>query len=95
MRRLALRALRVLAQVVVAGGFTRVIDAWVVDLNSAWQLTVLALTQLTVAFAQAYLEEHGAIPAIFRPTLGSQDRPHPRNVQGRWPHSPLGEPKTK
>lgn len=72
MRNVALRALRVLAEFVVAGGFTQGIDAWVLDLDPGWQLTVLAVTQLTIAFAQAYLEEQGVIPTIFGPTPGRE-----------------------
>ena len=51
------RALRVLAQFLVAGGLVRAVDAWVVDLDRAWQLTVLAATQLAIAYAQAWLED--------------------------------------
>lgn len=75
MRGLNLRALRVLAQFLVAGGFTRAIDAWVVNLDPAWQLTVLALTQLTIAFAQAFLEEQGVIPTVFKPAPHSRNKP--------------------
>lgn len=77
MRHLTFRALRVLAQFMVAGGFTRAIDAWVVDLDLAWQLTVLALTQLAVAFAQAYLEEQGVIPSVFMSDPDSRRGPSP------------------
>jgi hypothetical protein len=77
MRNVVLRALRVLAQFVVAGGRTRAIDAWVVDRDPAWQLTVLALTQLVIAFAQAYLEDQGVIPTVFNPTPRHPDSSAP------------------
>jgi hypothetical protein len=66
MRRFALRVLRILAQFIVAGGFTRAIDAWVGPLDPGWQLTVLAITQFVVAMAQAFLEDQGILPPILK-----------------------------
>ncbi len=58
------RALRTLAQFVVAGGFTAMIDAYIVNLGTGEQATVLALSQLVITFAQNYLEDLGAIPSV-------------------------------
>ncbi|MDP9472118.1 MAG: hypothetical protein M3Q71_15860 [Chloroflexota bacterium] len=58
------RALRTLAQFVVAGGFTAMVDAYIVGLDTGEKATVLAVAQLVVTFAQNYLEDLGSIPAI-------------------------------
>jgi hypothetical protein len=66
MRRFLTRLLRILAQFVVAGGFTQAVDAWVVSLVPAWQLTVLAVSQLTIAASQFYLDEYRHLRAAGR-----------------------------
>ena len=74
MRRFTLRVLRILAQFIVAGGFTRAIDAWVGPLDPAWQLTVLAITQIVVATAQAFLEDQGILPPILKAPTSKSPR---------------------
>lgn len=49
------RALEVFARFLVAGGLTKAIDAWIVGLDLAWQLSVAAFTQFVVTLALTYL----------------------------------------
>jgi hypothetical protein len=71
------RALRTLAQFVVAGGFTEAINAFLVDLDPAQKMAILAVLQLVVSFAQNYLEDIGAIPAALKapPSPGANPVP--------------------
>jgi hypothetical protein len=78
------RVRRALAQVIVAGGCTRVIDAWVVSLEPAWQLAVLAGTLLTIAIAQVFLDDQGAVPGMLPLTsYGHRLRIHAASVPAR------------
>ncbi len=69
------RALRTLAQFIVAGGFTQVIDAYVTDLDGVNKLLVLAGVQLVVTFSQNYLEDHTAFPAVLKSHASSGENP--------------------
>jgi hypothetical protein len=61
------RTLRVFARFFVAGGLTKAVDAWIVGLDVAWQLTVMAGMQFLVAIVLHYLIDqseptHRSIP---------------------------------
>jgi len=73
---------RVVAQFLVAGGFTRAVDAWIVDLEPRWQLTVLALAQLAIAFGQAYLADEPSARRVRASVAGPRIELDPR----RNPH---------
>jgi putative flippase GtrA len=49
------RALEVFARFFIAGGLTKAIDAWIVSLDLAWQLSVAACLQFVAALALTYL----------------------------------------
>ena len=59
------RALRTALQFVVAGGLTAVVNAWIIDLSQAWQVTITGLMTVAVSWAQNELEELGA-PALLK-----------------------------
>jgi hypothetical protein len=67
MRCLIVRVRRALDQIIVAGGCTRAIDAWVGSLEPIWQFAVVSGTLLTIALAQAFSEEQAAIPGTLPP----------------------------
>ena len=71
------RALRTLFQFIVAGGFTEVINQFVVDLDGTQKLLVLAVSQLVVTFAQNYLEDNTSTPALLKAPASEGQNPAP------------------
>ncbi|RJO63699.1 MAG: hypothetical protein C4523_19665 [Myxococcales bacterium] len=59
------RAARTGLQFIVAGGLTAIVNAWIVDLSQAWQVTITGLLTVAVSWAQNELEELG-VPAVLK-----------------------------
>lgn len=71
------RALRTLFQFVVAGGLTALINGAVDGLDPSWLALVQAVNQLIVTFAQNWLEDNTAVPALLKAPASEGENPVP------------------
>jgi hypothetical protein len=71
------RAIRGLLQVATVEAFLRVLEAFGVPLSEDQHAALLVLASPLVAFAQNWLEDRGAIPALIKSPASSGVHPLP------------------